>query len=106
MAFVANGRYCGNRMLVAPTAQLDDGLLELVAIDRLGLGRVLVKLQKLYRGTILGDPAVHHHRAQRVTMATDRPTPIQADGQIVGHTPAVFSMEPRALRVIVGTDFG
>ncbi len=106
VAFVANGRYCGNRMLVAPTAQLDDGLLELVAIDRLGLGRVLVKLQKLYRGTILGDPAVHHHRAQRVTMATDRPTPIQADGQIVGHTPAIFSVEPRALRVIVGAKIG
>lgn len=106
VAFIANGRYCGNRMLVAPTAQLDDGWLELVAIDRLGLGRVLVKLQKLYRGTILGDPAVHHHRAKCITMATDHPTPIQADGQIVGHTPAVFSVEPRALRVIVGAKFG
>jgi hypothetical protein len=37
-----------------------NGLLELVAIDAIGLGTVLRKLPKLYRGTLLTDPIVHH----------------------------------------------
>lgn len=101
VAFVANGRYCGNRMHIAPGASIDDGLLELVAIEELGLARVLVKLPKLYLGTILSDPCVHHCRAASVRIAAAPATPVQADGQLVGHTPAVFSLRRRALGVVV-----
>lgn len=101
VAFVANGRYCGNRMHVAPDASLDDGLFELVAIDELALPRVLVKLPKLYLGTILTDPCVHHCRAASVRIDAEPATAVQADGQLVGHTPAVFSLRHRALGVVV-----
>lgn len=102
VAFVANGRYCGNRMHVAPGASMDDGLLELVAIGELGLARVLVKLPKLYVGTILTDPCVRHCRAASVRIAAEPAAPVQADGQLVGQTPAVFSLRRRALGVVIG----
>jgi YegS/Rv2252/BmrU family lipid kinase len=101
VAFVANGRYCGNRMHVAPGARTDDGLLELVLIEELGLARVLAKLPKLYLGTILEDPAVRHRRVESVRIDAEPATAVQADGQLVGHTPAVFSLRSRALGVVV-----
>ena len=101
LAFVANAQYCGNRMHVAPTARMDDGLLDVLAVSDLSLLQALPKLAKLYGGRILGDPAVQHLRAARVRIDTDPPAVIQADGQIVGETPAEFSLLPRALRVIV-----
>ena len=100
LAFVANARYCGNRMNVAPTASLDDGLLDVLAVRELSLLAVLPKLGKLYGGRILGDPAVRHLRAATVRIETDPPVAVQADGQIVGPTPAVFSLQPRALTVV------
>lgn len=101
LAFVANAQYCGNRMHVAPTARTDDGLLDVLAVRELSLLQVLPKLAKLYGGRILGDPAVRHLRAARVRIDAAPPAVIQADGQIVGHTPAEFGLLPQALRVLV-----
>ena len=101
LAFVANAQYCGNRMHVAPTARTDDGRLDVLAVRELSLLAVWPKLLKLYTGRILGDRAVRHLRAQRVRIETDPPAVIQADGQIVGETPAEFSLLPQALRVVV-----
>jgi YegS/Rv2252/BmrU family lipid kinase len=102
LAFAANARYCGNRMQVAPTARMDDGLLDVLAVDDVSLLQALPKLVKLYSGRILGDRAVHHLRAATVRVETDPPSPVQADGQIVGRTPATFSLLRQALRVVVG----
>lgn len=104
LAFVANAQYCGNRMHVAPGARMDDGLLDVLAVRELSLLQVLPKLVKLYTGRILGDPAVRHFRAARVRIETTPPVFIQADGQIVGRTPAEFSLLPRALRVVTDPD--
>ena len=101
LAFVANAQYCGNRMHVAPTARTDDGLLDVLAVRELSLLQVLPKLAKLYGGRILGDAAVRHLRAARVRIDADPPAVIQADGQIVGRTPAQFGLLRQALRVIV-----
>jgi len=101
LAFVANAQYCGNRMHVVPTARTDDGQLDVLAVRELSLISVWPKLVKLYTGRILGDRAVRHLRAQRVRIETEPPVVIQADGQIVGRTPAEFSLLTQALRVIV-----
>jgi YegS/Rv2252/BmrU family lipid kinase len=100
LAFVANARYCGNRMHVAPAARMDDGLLDVLAVRELSLLEVLPKLGKLYGGRILGDPAVRHLRAAAVRIETDPPVTVQADGQVLGTTPAEFSLRPKALAVV------
>ncbi len=101
LVFAANAQYCGNRMHVAPVARMDDGLLDVVMVQELGLLAVLPKLVKLYRGTILGDPAVRHVRAARVCIEADPQTGVQVDGQMAGSTPAEFSLLSQALRVVV-----
>jgi YegS/Rv2252/BmrU family lipid kinase len=101
LAFVANAQYCGNRMHVVPNARTDDGRLDVLAVRELSLLAVWPKLVKLYTGRILGDRAVRHLRAQRVRIETEPPAIIQADGQIVGETPAEFSLLPQALRVVL-----
>jgi diacylglycerol kinase (ATP) len=100
LAFVANARYCGNRMHVAPAARMDDGLFDLLAVNELSLLQVLPKLAKLYGGRILGDPAVRHLRTATVRIETDPSVVVQADGQIVGRTPAEFRLRRRALTVV------
>jgi diacylglycerol kinase (ATP) len=102
LAFVANARYCGHRMHVAPLASLDDGLLDVVTIAEVGLWRALPKLLKLYRGSILSDPLVSHRTVATVRIDAEPDVAVEADGQLIGRTPAVFSLQRQALRVIVG----
>ncbi len=102
LAFVANGRYCGNRMHVAPQAQVDDGCFDVVAIREVGLLTALTKLAKLYRGTLHGDRLVWETRCSRLQVAADRPAAVEADGQVVGRTPVTVSLRPRALRAVCG----
>jgi diacylglycerol kinase (ATP) len=100
LAFVANGQYCGHRMHVAPGASTDDGLLDVVSIAQVGIVRALPKLLKLYRGTILGDPLVRHHKARSVCIEATPAAPVEADGQPVGATPVHVDIVPRAVRVL------
>jgi diacylglycerol kinase (ATP) len=88
-------------MRVAPIARVDDGRLDLVTIDEVGWPRALFKIAKLYRGTILYDPSVRHLRTERVQIDAEPLAPVEAEGQLAGWSPAVFSILPGALRVVV-----
>jgi diacylglycerol kinase family enzyme len=101
VAFVANAQACGNGMRVAPVARVDDGLLDLVTIDEVGVLRALLKIAKLFRGTILADPIVRHVVAPKVRVEADPPVDVEAEGQVVGVTPAVFAVLPGALSVVL-----
>jgi diacylglycerol kinase (ATP) len=100
LLFAANGRYCGGGMHVAPSARPDDGLLDLVTIEAVGLLRALPKLARLYRGNLLQDALVRHHKVAQVRIDADPRVGVEADGQYVGRTPAVITTAPRALRTL------
>jgi diacylglycerol kinase (ATP) len=102
LAFIANGRYCGGRMHIAPTARQDDGAFDLVTIADVGLLRALPKLAKLYLGGLLRDPLVTHRLVQRVRIDAQPAAGIEADGQLIGRTPAVISVQRGALRTLRG----
>ncbi len=98
---VANARYFGGGMKIAPRALLDDGLLDLVIIGDIERSRVVMNIHKLYAGTHLDLDEVQHARIRRVHVrsASDELVKIEADGEIVGHLPATFEVIPKALRV-------
>ena len=89
-------------MHVAPPALLDDGRFDVVTIDDVGLLRALPKLIELYFGNVLRDALVHHATARWVRIESDPVTAVEADGQLVGTTPAEFTVERGALRVLRG----
>ena len=99
---VANARYFGGGMKVAPMALLDDGRLDVIVIGDLGALKILANAHKLYRGTHLEMEQVHHAQARIVTARPARKNEevaIEIDGELPGRLPARFEILPRALRV-------
>jgi YegS/Rv2252/BmrU family lipid kinase len=99
---IANARYFGGGMKVAPLAMLDDGQFDVVTIGDLGAWKILANAHKLYRGTHLEMEQVHQSHAQVVTARPARKNEkvmIEIDGELPGHLPARFEILPRALRV-------
>jgi diacylglycerol kinase (ATP) len=99
---VANARYFGGGMKVAPMAMLDDGRLDVIVIGDLGALKILTNAHKLYRGTHLEMEQVHHAHARVVTARPARKeeeVAIEIDGELPGRLPARFGILPKALRI-------
>ena len=94
---VANGRYFGGGMKIAPDADLTDGLLDLAVLGDLAKTDLLRNVPRVYRGTHVTHPKFTHRTAREIRVATPEPAPIQLDGEVVGAAPVVFTVEPGAL---------
>ena len=98
-AAVANGRFFGGGMQVAPHALLDDSLLDLVIFGEVGFRDFLVWGPRFYRGKHLSHPRIRYRRISTVSAASSASVLVEVDGETVGTLPAIFSLLPRALRV-------
>jgi YegS/Rv2252/BmrU family lipid kinase len=98
---VANSRAYGGGMYIAPQAELDDGLLDVVAIREVSRPRFLVNLPRVFRGRHVNDPIVFMHRGAEISVEADRPFRVYADGDPIADTPVTMTVAPRCLRVVV-----
>jgi diacylglycerol kinase family enzyme len=98
---VANGRWHGGAMKLAPDAEPDDGLFDVVLIGDINKRDFVTTSPKIYKGTYLAHPKVDLVRARSLTVDAPERLPIELDGEQVGTTPARFEIVPAALRVRV-----
>jgi diacylglycerol kinase family enzyme len=100
LAAVANGRYFGGGMHVAPNARFDDGLFDLLVIrGEGGKGRLLRNFPRLYGGSHLALDEVSQHRGVVIEADSDAAVPIEIDGEPLGRLAARFECRPGALRL-------
>ena len=98
---MSNGKYGGGSMFVAPHADPMDGFLDVVIIGDLSKPDLLRSLPRVYRGTHLTHPKVTVKRAREIDIRSKRQMSLQADGELLGETPARFRVLPAALNVVV-----
>lgn len=101
---IANGKYFGGAMKVAPDAEPDDGLFDVVALGDFGFGDVLVNSRRIYKGTHLAMEKVTTRRARVVEAEPVDPSAVvelDIDGESPGRLPARFELLPGALWFVV-----
>lgn len=99
---VANARYYGGGMKVAPDAKLDDGYFDVVTIGDANSFRLLTNAPRLYFGAHLRMSEVTHALAKQVVARPankDKEVRVELDGEVVGRLPSTFQIVPKALRV-------
>jgi diacylglycerol kinase (ATP) len=101
---IANGRYFGGAMMVAPNAELDDGLFDVIALGDFGFGDLVTSGRRLYKGTHLTMDKVTARRARVVEAEPIDPNAVvelDIDGENPGRLPARFELLPAALSIVV-----
>lgn len=93
---VANCQFFGGAMKVAPRALPDDGKFN-VQIYTGQRSQMFTSTMKLYRGEHLPHPDITEYQSNIVELAPDPPLLVEADGEVLGHTPARFTLLERAL---------
>ncbi len=94
----AIGRVFGGGMQVAPKAEVDDGLFDVQVQFGTKLDYVRA-LPKVYKGTHVPHPKIREERAAVVEVRCEPEGVIEADGELLGHTPAMFRVLPGALKL-------
>ncbi|GAI58223.1 unnamed protein product, partial [marine sediment metagenome] len=98
---VANGGYVGGGMHIAPKAELDDNLLDVVIIGDIGKFELLKALPTVYKGTHINHPKVTMEQATHISIESSERLLVYADGELLGECPASFWLLPAALRMVV-----
>jgi diacylglycerol kinase (ATP) len=104
---VGNCRYAGGGWPAAPRANPEDGLLDLVIIEDVGLKEILALTPTaLAKADYLDKEGIFSARAKKIYVET-QPGGLEfnADGELIGDEPADFEVIPHTLKVIVGPDY-
>ena len=90
----------GDRLSLAPKAQVDDGKMDLGVIYHIGRLKVL-KLFNLLKaqGAHVWNPNVEFYNFKKLRIETEEPTAINIDGENIGTTPLEMEVKPSAIKI-------
>jgi diacylglycerol kinase (ATP) len=101
---VANGKYHGGGMCIAPGASPWDGLFTVTILGDLLLREILYHLPKLYTGRIGEVKKVRILEGRKIEAASAQRVLLDVDGEQPGVLPVTIDMAPGALRLILPCD--
>ncbi len=98
----ANCRFYGGGMKIAPMAEPDDGLLDVVLVGDLGFGEFLRGLSDIREGRHFAkpNPKLEHLRARRLAVTSPEMVRVELDGEQPGMLPATFEVMPGVLDLV------
>ncbi|TIU16701.1 MAG: diacylglycerol kinase family lipid kinase, partial [Mesorhizobium sp.] len=99
---VANGKFFGGGMMIAPDAELDDGQFDIVILRAAGKLKLIWDIRLLYGGRHRNHSAITILRGKKVVVeplgdAQKNAALVDVDGESPGRIPATFEILPGAL---------
>ena len=98
---VANGKYFGGGMKVAPDADVSDGLFDVVIWTGYGLTDFVIRSKNLYSGAHIHQKGTRVLRAKKIVAESDEKVLIDCDGEQPGVLPCSMTILPSAIRLKV-----
>ena len=95
------GKYFGSGMLISPTAQYNQGQLNITIVKKSPIWMILPQLYKIFNGQIGSVSFVNKYTSKSIQIKTNRPIPVQADGENLGlHNQISISILKHAIRIL------
>lgn len=97
---LANGKYFGKGLGIAPFANVQDGKILAVWIGNVSIMEYLRYLPKIRKCQPIHHPELHYFHCETLHIThLDQPLPIDLDGEFIGYTPATIDVFPHHIRV-------
>ena len=95
---LANGKYFGSGMCIAPQADITDGKMQLVILGKISMLDYLLNLSKIKNGEIIINPEVHYASITNCTIDAEQYScPIDMDGEFIGYAPLSLKIHEKAV---------
>jgi len=95
-----NSRFTGGNMMMAPEAEIDDGIMDIIVAGKMSRTSLLTTLPKIFKGTHINHPAVRSFKAKKATIKTWPNKTLLPDGEILGETPSKIEVHPKMIRYL------
>jgi diacylglycerol kinase (ATP) len=86
-AEISNTRYTGVSFLMAPDAKINDGLLDIILLNKCSRTRLLKLFPTIFKGDHVNHPEVESYKARKIIIQTAVPKILTPDGELFGSTP-------------------
>ena len=96
-----NSKFTGGAMMIAPTAEVNDGLIEFVRWGPIGRVGLIRNLPTLYDGTHIQHPLAEVRKVRRVDFHLDSPVDVMIDGEVITLHCQSLDVLPGALNIVV-----
>ncbi|MCH8240748.1 MAG: hypothetical protein IIB62_12015 [Proteobacteria bacterium] len=98
---MANGRYFGSGMCIAPQADVSNGKIQLVIFGNVSLMDYLKNMSKIKKGEILEHPEIHYEQVTSCRIeALDGECPVDMDGEFIGYAPLDLNIHKHAIKFL------
>jgi diacylglycerol kinase (ATP) len=96
-----NSRYTAGSMMMAPHADTDDGLVDVIVAKKMSRLRLLLAFPRIFSGGHVELPIISSMRARRVDFEGGAEIDLMIDGEVERHRPTRLDVLPRAIDVSV-----
>ena len=96
-----NSKFTGGTMMIAPTADTNDGLIEYVRWGPIGRVGLIRNLPGLYDGTHIQHPLAEVRKVRRIDFELNAPVDVMIDGEVITLNCQSLDVLPGALNVVV-----
>jgi len=95
-----NSKFTGGTMMIAPKAQVDDGLVDYVRWGPIGRMGLIRNLPGLYDGTHIQHRLAECQAVPRVEFKLDAPVDVMVDGEVLSLHCEELDVLPKALNIV------
>lgn len=95
------GKFSGGGMMQVPDALADDGLFDVMLVNKISKLKIIRKIKTLYNGKIGTLKEVNLLKANKIVVNSKEKVMLEVDGESLGHNPFEFEIIDQKLNVIV-----
>jgi diacylglycerol kinase (ATP) len=98
---VANGKYYGHGLCVAPEAKIDDHLFNIFICGNVSVFDFIIQSENLKKGRYLSLAEVHYKTASEIELTSDDLCLIEGDGEVLGRLPARVQIHSETIKMLI-----
>ena len=98
-AEICNSTKTGGNMIMAPDAQIDDGLLDIILLNNISKLNLLKVFPQIFKGTHIHDSHAETFKGRHIKIVTETPQRLTPDGEVFGTTPIEVSILPSKINM-------
>jgi diacylglycerol kinase (ATP) len=100
-AVFGNSKSYGGGMYITPQAVMDDGLIDVLIVEKIGIPNLLFTMPKVFSGRHIPHPHIKTLRTTRAELSSPDKMDLYGDGEYIEPVPVTLEIKPRALKVVI-----